>query len=296
MIIGHKKIINNLKKSLDKDGVSQAYLFYGPEGVGKYLVALYFSKIILGEKLQPFEKKMNPDLIIIKPEIEEIKGITRKKEIKIEKIRELQHQLMLTSFGKRFRIAIIDEADKLNRSSQNAFLKTLEEPRENLVIILVTSNPQKLLPTIISRCQKVRFNLVSKEEMASQINEVNESKDELIFWSLGRPGFMKILSENKEELDYRRECVKELNGLLNQNISDKFKLAEAMSKDTTQAIKKLDLWLVLARESLIGKKGLAKINAEKSFEIIELISKANRLLKDTNSNARFVLENLFLRF
>jgi len=294
-IIGHKKIINLLKKIIEKDGVSHAYLFIGPAGVGKYSVARNFAEMLLETKVSDNFEYINSDLIIMEPEIEEIKGIKKKREIKIEKIRELQHQLSLTSFGNCCRVAIINEAEYLNKSSQNALLKTLEEPGEKLIIILITNDEKMLSTTLVSRCQKIKLGLVDQKEIEKNIPADIMDKREILFWSLGRPGFMRKLAENKDELNFRKESLDELKKLLNQNISEKFILAERMSKDISLAVKKLDLWLVIIREVLLGRQDAIRINPEKSLELIEKIGSSMLLLKQTNSNARLVIENLFLQ-
>ncbi|PIP27427.1 MAG: DNA polymerase III subunit delta', partial [Candidatus Moranbacteria bacterium CG23_combo_of_CG06-09_8_20_14_all_39_10] len=159
-IIGHQKIINLLDRAIAKDAVSHAYLFSGPESVGKFTVALDFAERLIGNI-----DSISSDLISIKPEIEENKGVIKKLDIKIEAIRNLLHKLSLTSVGGRYKVVIIDDADRLNRTAQNALLKTLEEPNAKVVLILVCQDERKLLPTIISRCQKMRFGLVKEAEI-----------------------------------------------------------------------------------------------------------------------------------
>jgi len=154
-IIGHQKIIKYLDKSIKKNDISHAYIFSGPAHLGKFSLALEFAKKITGGM---DDKKINPDIIIISPEIEEKDGKIKKKDIKIEKIRELERELSLSAYFGKHKVVIIDEADRLSRASQNALLKTLEEPPQKAVIILVVENINKIIATVKSRCVIKKFN------------------------------------------------------------------------------------------------------------------------------------------
>ncbi|HEX7586255.1 MAG TPA: AAA family ATPase [Patescibacteria group bacterium] len=303
-IIGHSKIIKILDRSIKKEKVAQAYIFSGPMGVGKFTVALNFSKKLLGigpstgsiSSLQARSGRVNPDLIIITPEVEEKKGILKKKDIKIEKIRELQHLIALSSSGGQYRVVIIDDADRLNKASQNALLKTLEEPNRGLVLILVVQDEKKILPTIMSRCQKIKFGTVMRSDLEKIIPSGTKEKEEIIFWSLGRPGLMVELSKNNDELDFRIEALGLLKGLFTKNIPEKFSFAEKLSKDINLAEKTLNIWMVALRESLLGEKRLINFSQSGSLKLIDEIGESLGIIKNTNSNAKLILENLFLNF
>jgi DNA polymerase-3 subunit delta' len=289
-IIGHGKIINLLNKSIVRGAISQAYLFSGPEHLGKFTVALNFAERLAGENTG-----VNPDLIIIKPEINDKKGIIKKSDIKIEQVRELIHKLRLRSVGEKCKLAIIDDADRLNKSAQNALLKILEEPNDKIVLILISKDDKKLLATLISRCQRIRFGLVSRGELEKNVPEDQKNRKALIFWSLGRPGLMLKMMENKKEIDSREETAMELKTLFNKNLMEKLVLAEILGKDVQKAIRSLNLWTVLLRENLLGRRVFIE-DRQKCFKIIESVEKSLAWIKETNSNPRLILENLFLRF
>jgi DNA polymerase-3 subunit delta' len=301
-IIGNQKAIKLLDRIATSGKIASAYLFVGPESVGKFTTALNFAtKIIAGDG------KINSDLIVIAPEIEpastrgdrsstrggEKKGISKKLDIKIETIRELQHKLSLTSTGGKYKAVIIDSAEKLNRMAQNALLKTLEEPNEKVVLILVAQNEKKILPTIASRCQKIRFGVVADTEIAMIIPSGNKNKQEIIFWSLGRPGIALNLSGN---LAYRQETLQEFRNIFSKNLSEKFAVAESWTKDTAQLQKKMNLWLVILREAMLNRKDRFQISPDKALILSTEIAESMRLMKETNSNARLIMENLFLKF
>lgn len=192
------KALRILTNAIDHDRISQSYLFYGPEGVGKFTTALYFGMAIncmaksdkrpCGECISchKFLEFSHPDLIYIFPtpnikmtkdgelkskSINEyqayienrkntpwVKGyFTSSIEIRKESMEMLQSRLEFSQRESQYRICIIEDADEMNVQTANSFLKTLEEPPENTILILITSKIQALLPTIVSRCQLVYF-------------------------------------------------------------------------------------------------------------------------------------------
>jgi len=317
-IIGHQKILKLLEKAISKNSINQAYLFSGPEQVGKFTIALDFAQKLAGE-----DGQKNGNIIVIEPEIEPArnatparnavstagwrsvaggekpvrsgKGTLKKRDIKIEQIRDLQHQLNLSAQAGKHKVAIIDGAERLNKAAQNALLKTLEEANESVVLILICQNEKKMLPTILSRCQRIKFGTVADSELEKHIINIKNLND-ILFWSLGRPGLMLELQKNAEMLEFRQETTGSLQKLCAQNMVEKFALAEEMAKDIELSIKKLDLWTVILREILLGQKTNVIVSAKKALKILDGLGRTSELLKTTNSNARLVLENLFLDF
>lgn len=289
-IIGHQKIVNFLDKSLEKNQLAQAYLFSGPEHLGKFSLALEFARKINGESDQ---KNISSDIIILSPEIEERDGKIKKKDIKIEQVRELEHNLGLSASVGKYKIAIIDEAEKLNKASQNALLKTLEEPPQKTIIILITSDANKIISTIKSRCVVKRFNLVGKEEMRKILKNDNV---EVEFWSLNRPGLAVNLQENKEELEKRKKAKQDLEKMLQANLSERFFFCESLSKNVLEMTEELNFWLAILRENILGNNKFFRLNSQKALKIILGIEKSLKIIRETNSNSRLVMENLMLEF
>jgi DNA polymerase III subunit delta' len=289
-IIGHQKILDLLNKSIVRGTIAQAYLFSGPEHLGKFTVALDFAGRLSGGNTET-----NPDLIIIRPEVEEKKGIIKKSDIKIEQIRELAHKLSLMPASGKYKVAVIDDADCLNKSAQNALLKTLEEPNDKIVIILISKDNKKLLATLKSRCQRVKFGPVSREELKKNIPSGEKNREALLFWSLGRPGLLLNMLGDSHEIEFREKSAAELKMLFGKNLSEKLALAEKIAKDNREAARKLNLWMIVLRENLLGR-GSLKESQQKCFVIIEKIEKSRGLIKETNSSMRLILENLFLYF
>lgn len=288
-IFGHQKILNFLDKSVEKNTLAQAYLFTGPEHVGKFTVALNYAQKLTGRT-----DKVNPDIIILAPEIEEKKGVVKKKDIKVEQIRVLQKDLSFAPYFGKYKIALIDEADRLTVAAQNALLKTLEEPNEKNILILIAQNNEKILPTIKSRCVVKKFNLVGRQEIAEMIGP-EKNKEELIFWALGRPGLARAFASDGEAFLNRRRIGEEFEQMIRGGVNGRFFRAEDMSKDVSATVEKLELWLVLLRKNILNGAG-AELSPEKSLYLAEKIGQSLAVLKETNANVRLVLENLFLAF
>lgn len=146
-VLGHKSIIEKLETVVEQDTPSHAYVFYGKDGIGKRLVAKEFAKGLL--KTNNLDASMDFKLVSKMPD---------KQNILVEQIRdEVIADVYTAPAASKYKVYIIDEADKMNDSSQNAFLKTLEEPPKSVIIILVTSNIDGLLGTILSRTTNIYF-------------------------------------------------------------------------------------------------------------------------------------------
>jgi DNA polymerase-3 subunit delta' len=168
-LVGHSKPLNALQAALTNQRLHHAYLFVGPEGVGKRTVAMALAKAIhcsnsagdfCGECIHcaSIVDGNHPDVRIIEP-------LAGKKEITIRQVRDLERDLRYRSFTGKRKIAVIDPAALMNASAQNALLKTLEEPPDNSLMILVTPNAGALLPTLRSRCLRLSFAPLPRTEV-----------------------------------------------------------------------------------------------------------------------------------
>jgi DNA polymerase-3 subunit delta' len=288
-IIGHSRQLKILNRILKQGITSGSFIFSGPEHVGKFTIANNFAG-----KINKVADKFSADIEVVTPEAEESRGQSRRHDIKIEKVRELRQWLNLAPAVGKKRIAIINEADRLNVAAQNALLKILEEPQRNCLVILVVQNEQKILPTILSRCQKMFFGTVSEEILAKHIPVDHQDRDKLIFWSFGRPGILISLLNDPRELMIREETFNELKNLMQRSLDERFGWAEKSSQDMEKVVVKLNLWLAILRQSLLG--GNFKINksSEEKMKIIGKIEESLILLKETNVNSRLTLENLLI--
>ncbi|HWI41267.1 MAG TPA: DNA polymerase III subunit delta', partial [Verrucomicrobiae bacterium] len=162
-IVGHDRELSILKRALHAGRVAHAYLFEGVEGCGKKTAALALVQALFCGGVEPcggcpscrkIASLQHADLHLLEPD-----GA----QIKIDQVRELQKALSYRPIEAPRKACIIDQADRLNPAAGNALLKTLEEPPGNALIILVTSAPSAVLPTILSRCQRLEFSPVPQE-------------------------------------------------------------------------------------------------------------------------------------
>lgn len=162
-----------LKETITKGNILHSYMFFGTEGIGKKLFALEFAKMILCEnqKNSPCEKcksciefdsNNNPDFFFIEPD---------GNSIKIDQIRNMQKGILEKPIISSKKVYIINNAETMTKEAQNCLLKTLEEPQEYVVIILIVSDENSMLPTIKSRCTKIFFEKISDENLKTYIKE-----------------------------------------------------------------------------------------------------------------------------
>lgn len=167
MTINYQKQWQFLQKTARIQRVPHAFLFYGQDAREMKKLALEFIKLLNG---QDFGEKIHPDLIVVKPE--------DNKEIKISQIRALHLHLSLRAYSAPFKAVIINEAHYLNQDAQSALLKLLEEPKGQTIFILITKHPDMLLPTILSRVERLRFYstpMPCKDEEIKELLEVSRS-------------------------------------------------------------------------------------------------------------------------
>lgn len=241
-MIGHQKQIQFLKKSAESNRLAHAYLFSGPEKVGKKAAALEFASQL---------HCSFPDLILVEPDLES-------KEIKIGQIRDLIWKLSLKPYSAPLKVAIIDQAQAMNQESQNCFLKTLEEPKKDTLLILIAEYPKSLLPTILSRCQTINFQPLSQKELE------NNFPKEIAEISLGRPGRATDFL-NPEKLNDFKKNTKEIAGLVHSDFSSRFQYAKDVSqKENLKEI--LLTWMFYFRNLLLEPGGERYVSILKKFK------------------------------
>ena len=174
-IAGESEIVRTLKNSLDNDRISHAYLFSGPRGVGKTTSARLIAKGVNclknGISSTPCNECENCKEIDNGNFIDLIE-IDAASNRGIDEIRELKDKINYQPSKGRKKIYIIDEVHMLTKEAFNALLKTLEEPPEHVIFILATTEPDKILPTIISRCQRYDFQALTYKEVSGKLSEI----------------------------------------------------------------------------------------------------------------------------
>lgn len=300
-IIGHKKQRDLLKRSFQEGRLAHAYLFQGPESVGKKKVAIEFAKLVLchSNKEKPCNKcqacyqvdqLVHPDLIIIEPKSDTSQTIS------IEEIRLLKERISITSGGE-YKIAIIDRAHRLTQEAQSALLKLLEEPKGKKIIILISEFPEIILPTIRSRTQPIYFHFVPEKEIEEFFKETTltpEEKEILMIMGKGRPGIIYQHLENKTLLEENKKFIRDLLELKKSPLYKRFNYAKQL-KDSENKERVLFVWLAFLRKSLLFKNG-SRIpwTSSELVKLIKLLGNIIHLISTTNINQRLALEIFLL--
>ena len=330
-IVGHDFQKNILRRAARDNMVSHSYLFAGPDGIGKKLIALEFAKLIncqTGRAIDldvaevekctcgscsKVDKGIHPDVIYVQYE--------GAKSIKVEQIREgVEERLFLKSFEGKFKVVIVDEAERMSSGAQNAFLKTLEEPPPNSVIILITSNPDSLLPTIRSRCQLIKFNSLPIDLVCQELEKRDDltSEQALICSKLSGGSLGKAFLMDSELIEWRKELIEYLMNLNSDSAMRIIGLAEHMPISSTpedaermgRTFEFISLWL---RDLMLIKTGsdqdkLTNIDLiEPTTEIanrwdldnitdkMSALEKTRNDIYNLNANKQLSFENLFIR-
>lgn len=281
MIIGHQKQQNFLKRIVSSGNIPHALLFTGPEKLGKKTIALELISSIFKDNLLN-----HPDFKLIEPETG---------QIKIAQIRELNWKLSLKPIKAPLFGAVIDKAHSMTLDAQNCFLKTLEEPKTKSLLILITEHLNYLLPTIISRCENLKFYPVKNEEINLYLEQKEVPKEnikEIIEFSLGRPGKAVNFLKNPEKLEERKKKIEKLKKISNSPFSFRFKYIKELSKEEDLR-ETLDIWLSYFRRNLIFTKNNENLLKIKS--ILDSIQETIFLTSTTNVNPRLALEILIMK-
>ncbi|MFH0988168.1 MAG: DNA polymerase III subunit delta', partial [Parcubacteria group bacterium] len=309
--------------------MNHAYLFYGPEKVGKTATAKLFAKSVLCENskgngpvpcdecstCRQFEKGTYADLYWLERATDEKTG-ERKDVIIVEQVRDLIDRISKRAFLNNYKIVIIPEAQFMNAGASNCLLKTLEEPTVKTIIILIGPSKSSFLPTIVSRCQSLQFLPVNRDAIYDSLvsDGVNRSAArELAAAALGRPTIAKKFLAEPETWQKFQTDAKELVTVLSLDAAGKFKWVDSLIKKglaDDEVIAKLDSLERVSRDILLaGNRNQGEASnllieneissATNNFSVNQLtgfvrrIEKTKRFIRQ-NVNVRFALENLLL--
>ncbi|MCZ6834516.1 MAG: DNA polymerase III subunit [Planctomycetota bacterium] len=350
-ILGQSHAIETLQGTLKSGRLHHAWIFSGPRGVGKFTTALEFARILLDPEAQPnlagqidsdpssetsklIEAGSHPDLHIIRKELALFSDNPMLRSRKLMNIPlDLLREHMLggrTSDDRRHEAAayrtpklghrkvfIVDEAELIDKNGQNSMLKTLEEPPAQTFLILVSSRGERLLPTIRSRCQHVRFHRLDLNDMEAWFNrsELGVDEDErkwLLRFADGSPGQAHLAAEFRfyewrrilnpmiaqlEKGNYPSDMGKAMAELIKGFSEAWVKSRKNASKDAANKDGARHLFSLLASYARARLQGLAddEMMVEHFASLIELIREAELQL-DFNVNARHVLDNLVVQW
>ncbi len=287
-IIGNdnnKDLLNEIVKS---NSVSHGYMFLGISGIGKSLFAKEFAKAILcDEKIGcnkcksciEFDSLNNPDFQLIEPE---------ENSIKIEQIRKMNSKIYEKPIISKRKVYIINNADTMTLDAQNCLLKTLEEPPEYAVIILIGTNENIFLNTIRSRCVKINFNKISdgdlKNILINKYEYGNVSENMLKLFS----GSLEKAINLKDKEDIYTEIEQIFNNIENINIIDLLNKKEIITKNKEEITNILEYINVLFFDKL--KQANNKNCYIQAIKVVE--DTKDRIKK--NANLDMTIDNLFI--
>ncbi|HEY7714869.1 MAG TPA: DNA polymerase III subunit delta' [Candidatus Binatia bacterium] len=315
-LIGHSNQIETLRRALLNDRLHHAYLFLGPDGVGKRTLAMALAQAIHCSELQGdyCGRCVNCASIIHgnHADVRFIGPLLGKKEIAIQQIRELERELRFRSFGGKQKIAIVDPVTLMNAAAQNALLKTLEEPPAKSLIILIAPNGGGLLPTVRSRCLRLSFAPLPCAEVAAFLQAKHRVKaEEAAFLAAMATGSIGVaLSLDQEGLIEKRKTWTEMLGSLKPgDYQAAVVTAEALAATRNGALeffKWAESWyrdLLVYRvtrnsEELVNLDMLAQIEQQAAASKVENSLAAMAGIADAaagiqrNLNRRMVLEKL----
>lgn len=214
-VVGQEYIVKILKNTIKNKRIAHAYLFAGPRGTGKTTIAKLFAKAINCEDFNEEACDNCPSCLAFKennhPDIIELDAASNNS---VDDIREIIEQVPYSPIVGKYKVYIIDEVHMLSSSAFNALLKTLEEPPAHVVFILATTDPQKIIPTVLSRCQRYNFSKISNLNMEKKMVEIlnkehlqyeDKALDEVAMLAEG--GMRDALSILEQILSYNNDGI-----------------------------------------------------------------------------------------
>ena len=317
-IEGHEKSIRILQRAISNNALAHAYLFSGQAGIGKKKTAFALAAAVNCLNARPeggcgecpscrkVDTLGHPDVHVLLPDGD---------EIKIDQIRQVQSDFALKPFEGTKKVLIVDNAESMNAASSNAFLKTLEEPPGDALIILITAMPQGLLPTIRSRCQEITFHPLPRNTLARALVRMRGLSEEdawfiaaLAQGSMGRGLEMDIAQEKTA----RDEVATLRSGLAQMGPGEVLALAETLAKDRERLERLIEIGVEEIRDALVyretGEQRLL-VHAEAQQLSRQMADRdsvprlladmglfmASRDLLDRRVSAQLVAENLLLK-
>lgn len=255
-MLGHQRVLDNFKIAIQNNNIGHAYIFEGPDGIGRRETALSFASMLMCEAedfpcghcktCQLFMQGSNPDF----QEID-----SGDKNIGVEDIRSLLKGLVIRPLYSKYKVIIINNADKMTVQAQNALLKSLEEPPFYVIFIMTVQSISAITQTIRSRCQRILFNKLANKDVMGILEEKYGNKSSnmefIVSYSDGVIGTAIDLINSPSIIELRDEVLEAVAQLIYRKNSDLFKTYEIFEKNSDKADYILSVILLFFRDILI---------------------------------------------
>lgn len=286
-IKGQNRVVDALKRSISVNRVAHAYLFEGPDGCGRrstaraLIQALFCKEPVNGDACNICSSCIkllsgnHPDLNLLQP-------LPDKRDITIEQVRELQQILSLRPFESIRKGCIIEPAERMNEKSSNALLKTLEEPPGNAIIILLANQADRLLSTIRSRCQHLRFSPLGTDVVKEILLEhgADQSKAAKLA-SLSEGSMERALSlDGESDLSDRERLLSFMTKISSARIGTVFDQSESLASGREEALQSFKLIISMLRDMMIIRSSASQ-DISNSFLYQELAAEAARFTQSS---------------
>ena len=329
-VVGHQSAVSLLARGLKNKSLAHAYLLVGPPKIGKMTIAINLSQGVnclanlvdrpCGECNQCFRitQGLHADVQVVDVQRDATEDTSRKL-IRLEQIQDIHHSATLKPFEGRYRVFIIREASLLSEEAANALLKLLEEPPDSVLMVLLTSNPDLLPDTIISRCQQLNLNPLPSDVISRELQnlpgilpidamEMAKLSRGSIGWAIEAVTTPSLMEDHKSNMQF-------IGALLESCLEDRFAYAEEIDRlfrrDRNLALNKLTAFLNWWRDLLVLKSGCQDLIVN-TAAIEDLLDHSKWLsttqivtaIKDTlrtishlhsNINTRLAIEVLMIR-
>jgi DNA polymerase III subunit delta' len=259
-VLGHNWAVDHLARDVASGNVRHAYLFSGPKGVGRRTLALRLAQALNcpsptrpGEACRKcrtcrqIERMTHPDLFVIQSD--HVGGTLR-----VDQVRELLKSMALAPYASKYRVAVLLRFEEAHVSAMNALLKTLEEPADQVVMVLTAESPESVLPTIASRCEILRLRPMPIAELSQGLRDrwdMPLDKAELLaHLSAGHPGDALRINQDPTELDVRKIWLEAHKRMQISSLRERFSFVEKITKEPGTMRTGLITWLSLWRDVL----------------------------------------------
>jgi DNA polymerase-3 subunit delta' len=257
-ILGHERQIALLTSAIRRDKVHHAYLFSGPAGIGRTTIALTFARALNCDRHDGDACEVCPSchkiLAGTHPDLQIVGQDRNEAEIKIADVRDkILRFVSYKVFEGRFRVILILGAERMNSSTANALLKTLEEPPPKTVFILTVANLNTLLPTIRSRCSKIRFSPVEEEKLAGFLEQRHRMAPDQtrLLARLAEGSVGRALSLTEEQLMARASFLTALTRVGTGGKFDPVAMAEQLAGEKAQLQAQLEVFETFLRDTAV---------------------------------------------